>query len=162
VKKRSTDRIHQDGKPAPARYFTAHLPTMLMRIQNTAEKNTQPSATSRLVIFLLLILLFFVKANAQPVMETGGQKMPNEWIDKSTGHKIIRLTRQEGSSMSFYFHNNPFIGNKMIFYNSSLEQPGAVTDMKRETYNLNVKNKQLYIMDLKTLATQQLTPNHRR
>jgi hypothetical protein len=24
---------------------------------------------------------------AQQVIETGGQKMPNEWIDKSTGHK---------------------------------------------------------------------------
>lgn len=130
------------------------LAAMLMRTSNIPQKNTHPLAASLLVIFILIL---FAKANAQPVMETGGQKMPNEWIDKSTGHKIIRLTRQEGSSMSFYFHNNPFIGNKMIFYNSSLEQPGAVTDMKRETYNLNVKNKQLYIMDLKTLATQQLT-----
>ncbi|MES2332177.1 MAG: oligogalacturonate lyase family protein [Bacteroidota bacterium] len=102
-------------------------------------------------------LVFFARLHAQPILETGGQKMPNEWIDKSTGHKVIRLTRQQGSSMSFYFHNNPFIGNKMVFYNSSLEQPGAVTDMKKETYNLNVKNKQIYILDLKTLTSEQLT-----
>jgi hypothetical protein len=27
-------------------------------------------------------------------METGGKKMPNEWVDESTGHKIIKLTRR--------------------------------------------------------------------
>jgi oligogalacturonide lyase len=91
-------------------------------------------------------------------METGGQKMPDEWIDQSTGHKIIRLTRMQGSSVSFYFHNNPFIGNKMVFYNSSLEQPGAVTDMRiQDRTNRNVKNKQLYLLDLKTLSVEQLT-----
>lgn len=108
-------------------------------------------------MILLPALFFVLHTNAQPVMETGGKKMPNEWIDKSTGHKVIRLTRKEGSSMSFYFHNNPFIGNKMVFYNSMLEQPGAVTDMKAETYNLNVKDKQLYLLDLNTLSIEQLT-----
>lgn len=108
-------------------------------------------------VMFVFAFVFFARLYAQPILETGGQKMPNEWIDKSTGHKVIRLTRQQGSSMSFYFHNNPFIGNKMVFYNSSLEQPGAVTDMKKETYNLNVKNKQIYILDLKTLASEQLT-----
>jgi oligogalacturonide lyase len=109
-----------------------------------------------------LLFFFFVlscmRLSAQPVMETGGQKMPDEWIDQSTGHKIIRLTRMQGSSVSFYFHNNPFIGNKMVFYNSSLEQPGAVTDMRiQDRTNRNVKNKQLYLLDLKTLSVEQLT-----
>lgn len=108
-------------------------------------------------MFLSIAILRSAGINAQPVMETGGQKMPDEWIDKSTGHKVMRLTRKEGSSMSFYFHNNPFIGNKMVFYNSRLEQPGAVTDMKRETYNLNIKDRQLYLLDLNTLAIEQLT-----
>lgn len=95
---------------------------------------------------------------AQPVMETGGQRMPEEWIDKSTGHKLVRLSRIPGSSMSFYFHNNPFVGKQMVFYNSSLEKPGEVTDMrKQESYNLNVKNKQLYMVDLDTKAITQLT-----
>lgn len=107
---------------------------------------------------LSIVVVMGLKANAQPVMETGGQKMPDEWIDKSTGHKLIRLSRLEGSSVSFYFHNNPYVGNKMVFYNSSREKPGEVTDMKRqETYNLNVKDKQLYTVDLNTLAIEQLT-----
>lgn len=112
--------------------------------------------------FLLIIaLLVGIQINAQPILETGGQKMPEEWIDKSTGHKLVRLTRQEGSSISFYFHNNPFVDNKMVFYNSSKEKAGAVTDrQKQETYNLNVKDKQLYTVDLATLAVEQLT-HHR-
>ncbi len=108
--------------------------------------------------FIVGSLFVCAGVHAQPVMETGGQPMPNEWIDKSTGHKIIKLTRQEGSSVSFYFHNNPFIGNKMVFYNSSKQKGGEATDMrKQETYNLNVKDKQLYTIDLATLQTEQLT-----
>jgi oligogalacturonide lyase len=52
----------------------------------------------------LLILIFTClsfSVFAQTVMETGGQKMPDEWIDKSTGHKIIRLTRMEGRQLQF-------------------------------------------------------------
>jgi oligogalacturonide lyase len=126
-------------------------PAWLTSIKHNLMLNTK-------CILSVFFAMITVLSNAQPVMETGGQKMPDEWIDKSTGHKLIRLTRREGSSMSFYFHNNPFIGNKMVFYNSRLETPGEVTDMrKQETYNLNVKDKQLYMIDLGTLAIEQLT-----
>ncbi len=107
-----------------------------------------------------MVIFFFssvLQLNAQQLLETGGKPMPDEWIDKDTHHKVVRLTRIEGSSVSFYFHNNPFVGNRMVFYNSSKEKPGAVTDMKKETYNMNVKNKQLYLLDLNTLAAQKLT-----
>lgn len=103
-------------------------------------------------------LLLSVYTNAQKVLETGGQKMPDEWIDKSTHHKVVNLTRKEGSNVSFYFHNNPFVGNKMVFYSSSKQKGGEATDMKKqETYNLNVKDKQLYTVDLTTLKIEQLT-----
>lgn len=81
-----------------------------------------------------------------PRMETGGQTMPDEWIDQDTGHKIIRISRRDGSNRSFYFHNNPFIpaatngeGDKMIFYGS--------------TSNGN----QLFSVDLNTFKSEQLT-----
>ena len=61
--------------------------------------------------FVLLISCFFKAVNAQEIMETGGHKMPNEWIDKDTKHKVVRLSRIDGSNLSFYFHNIPFIGN---------------------------------------------------
>lgn len=82
--------------------------------------------------------------------------MPDEWIDKDTHHKIVKLTRKEGSNMSFYFHNNPFVDNKMVFY-STAPQKEEGKAAKQETYNLNEKDKQLYIVDLKTLKIEQLT-----
>jgi oligogalacturonide lyase len=76
---------------------------------------------------------------AQAVMETGGQKMPDEWIDKDTHHKVVRISRIEGNNLSFYFHNNPFYNSKMVYYNT------------------NKGNKQLFFVDLKTFKTEQLT-----
>src|SRR5258705_6958524 len=89
-------------------------------------------------------------------METGGQKMPDEWIDKDTKHKVVRLSRIEGnSSLSFYFHNNPFIGNKMVFYSSGKNDVSNVS--KQETYSTNSRNKQIWLLDLTTLKSEQLT-----
>ncbi len=85
-------------------------------------------------------------AHAQQVLETGSQKpMPDEWIDKDTGHKIIRLTRRDGSNGSFYFNNYCFVpqkhneGDEMVFSGS--------TD----------HGNQLFKVNLKTLHIQQLT-----
>ena len=94
--------------------------------------------------------------SAQAEMETGGQKMPDEWIDKDTKHKVIRLTRNGKSNLSFYFHNNPFIGNKMVYYSSNAN--AAQTDQKLETSNpVLSRNKQLHLLDLATLKSEQLT-----
>ncbi len=41
----------------------------------------------------------------------------NEWVDTTTGHRIVRLSRRESSNEVFYFHQNPFppSGDKMVF-----------------------------------------------
>jgi oligogalacturonide lyase len=101
---------------------------------------------------------FFLSLSAQPVLETGGKIMPDEWIDQDTKHKVVKLTRKEGSNFSFYFHNNPFVGNKMVFYNTS-PQKEAEKAAKQETSNISARNKQLYTVDLKTLKVEQLS-NH--
>ena len=101
--------------------------------------------------FLPLILV------AQPKLQTGGNKMPNEWIDESTGHKIIRLTRRAGNNMSFYFHNPPFAGDKMIFYGTDFLITNKNDSVKQETGNIPASNKQLYSVDLKNLKVDQLT-----
>ncbi len=62
----------------------------------------------------------------------------------------------EGSSFSFYFHNNPFIGNKMVFYNTS-SQKKEEEAAKIEISNTSAKGRQIYLVDLKTLKTEQLT-----
>jgi oligogalacturonide lyase len=84
-------------------------------------------------------LLSVTNVTAQELMETGGKEMPNEWIDKDTHHKVVKITRTEGSNSSFYFHNNPFIGNKMVYYNSGRG------------------GRQAYTVDLKTLQTEKVT-----
>ena len=66
------------------------------------------------VLYHLIVFLSTGRIAAQPILETGGHNMPNEWIDQETHHKIIRLTGQPGDNMGFYFHNNPFVDNKMV------------------------------------------------
>jgi oligogalacturonide lyase len=107
-----------------------------------------------------LLNFFLLSAYAsfsQPVMQTGGQKMPDVWIDKTTGHKVIRLTRRTGNNMSFYFHNNPFAGDKMIFYGTELLDTHGNDSVKQETGNIPANNKQLYTVDLKTFKVEQIT-----
>lgn len=91
------------------------------------------------ILLVALSLMLTANINAQQVLETGGKKMPDEWIDKDTQHKVIRLSRKEGSNGGFYFHNDPFYGNKMVFYST------------------DKKGKQIYTVDLKTYAIDQIT-----
>ena len=82
--------------------------------------------------------------------------MPNEWIDKDTGHKVIKLTRRDGINMSFYFHNNPFVGDEMIFCGGN-KKGRSDDNVKKEIYNMNVGNLQIYKVDLKTFGIEQIT-----
>jgi oligogalacturonide lyase len=111
-------------------------------------------------IVFFLYFFSFATAFAQPVLETGGQKMPDEWIDKATGHKIIKLTRREGSNVSFYFHNNPFVENKMIFYGTNSSNSLKNDSAKQEISNITAGNKQIYRVDLKTLKIEQISFQH--
>lgn len=91
-------------------------------------------------LFAILSILS-ITASAQPVLETGAQKpMPETWIDASTKHTVVRLTNKPGANASFYFHNNPFVGNKMVFYSTD-----------------SSNGKQLYTVDLTTRKLEQLT-----
>jgi oligogalacturonide lyase len=86
------------------------------------------------------------KTQALPVIETGGQHpMPDEWIDRDTGHRVRKLVRREGSNSSFYFTNPPFVprrapsGGLMVFHGDT------------------PKGRQLFVIDLATEAIRQLT-----
>ncbi len=111
---------------------------------------------------ILSASLFFIfvstSLNGQIIMSTGGKSMPGSWIDSATGHVVKRLTNRVGDNMSFYFHNNPFVGNEMIFYGTDqLPAHQQKTAIKQETYNINSKNKQLYKVDLSSNNIEQLT-----
>lgn len=95
---------------------------------------------------LIVLLAMACQTKKLPVLETGSETpMPQSWIDKDTGHKIIHMVNRKGDNRSFYFHNNPFlpavdgINPKMIFY-------GTVDG-----------NRQLFSVDLKTHEPDQIT-----
>lgn len=113
----------------------------------------------KLLLSVAMLLFFSCTLYAQEILETGGKKMPAEWIDKDTHHKVVKLSAGlPGNSLSFYFHNNPFIGNEMIFYNNSKQPASEVTDMKREEAKpVNVNNRQIFSINLKTKKITQLT-----
>src|ERR1051326_6311727 len=114
-----------------------------------------------LFIFFLLSCLSEV-AFSQPLLETGGKRMPDVWIDKDTHHKVVRLTDSSRSNLSFYFHNDPFVGNEMVYYSSARTSPADINVTKQETYNSNARDKQLYAVDIvtknATALTHQLSP----
>jgi len=102
----------------------------------------------KLLLFTIFITTSFL--SAQPIMQTGGKKMPLVWIDKDTQHKVMRLTQREGNSASFYFHNNPFIAgdgktdDRMVFYGN-------------DAYKADGVGMQLFTVNLSDLKITQLT-----
>jgi oligogalacturonide lyase len=81
-----------------------------------------------------------------PVLETGALRpMPDAWIDRETGHRVIRLSRRAGSNTSFYFHNNPFVAG---------ERDSAATML---FYGTTPIGRQIFALDLRSLGSRQVT-----
>jgi oligogalacturonide lyase len=91
------------------------------------------------IVTLAMAALLSQAALAQQVLVTGSQKpMPQEWIDKDTGHLVRRLSGPTGPISNWYFHNNPFIshqggeGERMVFTNQ--------VDGVAQAFTLNLKD----------------------
>ena len=82
-----------------------------------------------------------------PVLSSGGEPMPDEWIDKDTDHRIVRLSRRPQGGSSFYFHNNPF-----------LKAENGIDDLM-VFYGIEDSIKQLFTVNLSTLEIDRIT-NH--
>jgi oligogalacturonide lyase len=112
----------------------------------------------KLVFTFFLYLLMGSEVLGQEIMATGGKPMPASWIDSATGHLVKRLTIKAGDNLSFYFHNNPFVGNEMVFYGTdNIPTSQKDANFKQESYNLNSKNKQLFKLNLSSGKIEQLT-----
>ena len=99
---------------------------------------------------------------------------PLEWIDPATGHRIVRLSRETGSS-SLYFHQNAYTagGDRMVFtarpglcaYNFKTHDievlvPGRVSDVivgRRSRQVYYFKGNSIFATDLDTRATREIT-----
>lgn len=64
---------------------------------------------SKIVFLFVAFLLNFSNVSAQ-------SELPKDWVDKDTGHRIIRISEDAGSQ-SFYFHQNGYTasGDKLVF-----------------------------------------------
>src|SRR3954463_1491597 len=60
------------------------------------------------------------------------QEPPTEWIDKETGHRVVRLSREPGSE-SLYFHQNAYTteGDKLI-----ITTPTGVSTINLKTHEI--------------------------
>jgi len=91
----------------------------------------------------LLPATVFTRACRAAENEPENPQIKNEWIDAVTGHRVIRLSRREGSNSAFYFHDNPFYKSGgedwMLFYGTT------------------AKGRCLFTVNLKTLQIRQLT-----
>jgi oligogalacturonide lyase len=65
----------------------------------------------RFIVLASLILTFLLT-----IGQSSAEAPPREWVEKETGHRVIRLSGDEGGS-SLYFHQNVYTpkGDKLIF-----------------------------------------------
>src|SRR5262249_30893527 len=51
---------------------------------------------------------------------TAAEEPPTEWVEPATGHRVVRLSREPGTS-SFYFHQNAYTasGDKLVVSTST-------------------------------------------
>ena len=80
----------------------------------------------------LAALLLTGNVSAQDMMtaaKPGAPEPPLEWVDKATGHRIVRLSREGGSS-SLYFNYNGYTpkGDRLVF-----SSPNGITAMDLKT-----------------------------
>src|SRR5947209_13570535 len=76
--------------------------------------------------------------SAAPSIPSSANEPPRTWVDKDTGHRIIRLTEEAGSS-GFYFNVNAYSPDgKLMAYDA----PDGI-----------------HVLELATMKTRLLVPN---
>ncbi|NOT46411.1 MAG: oligogalacturonate lyase [Acidobacteria bacterium] len=119
---------------------------------------------------LILIILLSVTALTQ------NAELPREWIDPDTGHKIVRLSDDAGSS-SFYFHQNGYTakGDKLAFstpkglstYNFETKQIEQIVEGRAGSVIVGAKTRKVFYSrgesvfetDVDTKATREIVRN---
>ncbi|PYS89221.1 MAG: oligogalacturonate lyase [Acidobacteria bacterium] len=120
--------------------------------------------------FVLISLTLSSSISAQTA------ELPREWVDPDTGHRIVRLSDEPGSS-SFYFHQNAYTanGDKLIFstrsglstYNfttKKIEQivegrTGSVVVGRKTRKVFYIKGDTVFETDVDTKATREIVKN---
>ncbi len=77
-------------------------------------------------------------------------ELRDEWIDSDTGHRVTRLSRVPGESLSLYFHQNGFTasGDKLVFENTPADAPPGERGPRTSriyVYDFNQKQSELLV-----------------
>lgn len=104
------------------------------------------------------------------------KELPREWIDKETGHKIVRLSEEDGSQ-SFYFHQNGYTasGDKLVFstpkglstYNFKTKKIEQIVEGRAGSVIVGAKTRKVFYTkgdsvfetDIDTKATREIVKN---
>jgi oligogalacturonide lyase len=102
-------------------------------------------------IFLLGLLFALTLADGG----ASAQAPPSDWIDPATGHRVIRLSGDEGGS-SLYFHQNTYTpkGDKLVFNTRAGIVAVSLTRLGVETVKPEV-----VVPDARAIATAWRTPD---
>ncbi|MCD9185307.1 MAG: oligogalacturonate lyase family protein [Pyrinomonadaceae bacterium] len=122
------------------------------------------------ILCAILSIFLAVSAYAQT------KELPGEWIDKETGHKIVRLSDEDGSQ-SFYFHQNGYTenGDKMVFstpkglstYNFKTKKIEQIVEGRAGSVVVGAKTRKVFYTkgdsvfetDIDTKATREIVKN---
>jgi oligogalacturonide lyase len=120
----------------------------------------------------ILLTITFVVAIAH------AQEPPREWIDPDTGHRIVRLSDEPGSS-TFYFHQNGYTatGDKLVFstrsglstYNFKTKQIEQIVEGRAGNVIVGRKTRKVFYLkddsvfetDIDTKATREIVKDAR-
>ena len=82
--------------------------------------------------------------------------LPNDWIDPDTGHRIVRLSRED-NTQSLYFHQNPFTpdGTRLV-----VTVPSGIETINLQTHD--VKKVALGVAPTQRVDTHDATPADQR
>jgi oligogalacturonide lyase len=84
-------------------------------------------------LLLILWMSAGIAAAAEELAPTTQSEPPTEWIEPTTGHRVVQLSREPGSA-SLYFHQYPFSadGKKMVF-----TAPSGIWTVNLDTHELD-------------------------
>ena len=120
-------------------------------------------------IFLFTLVVLFTSTYAQT-------NLPKEWVDTDTGHRIIRLSEEDGSQ-SFYFHQNGYTanGDKLVFssrnglstFNFKTKQIEQIVEGRTSNVVVGAKTRKVFYIkgdsvyetDVDTKATREIVKN---
>jgi oligogalacturonide lyase len=102
-----------------------------------------------------LFLLALLPSLAAAAGETAATAPPTDWVDPATGHRILRLSGDEGGA-GLYFHQNSYTpkGDRLVFNTRA-----GIVAVDLTTLGTGPVKRELVVPDARAIATAFRTPD---